>query len=66
MSAINALREMARRDALELVDRLMRQAMNERRYGRLELVFQDGIPQYVREERVHKIGRPSDASAAAA
>ncbi len=65
MSATIALRELAHRDALALIDRLLRQAMTERRFGRLELVFQDGVPQYVREERIHKIGRPAADAAAA-
>ncbi len=63
---VNQLRELARRDAIELVDRLLGQAMIERRYGRLELVYQDGVPTYVREERMHKFGRPADAASDAA
>ena len=63
---LNKLRELAHQDAMALVDRLARQAMLERGYGRLELVFQDGVPQYVREERTHKLGRQRAAASAAA
>ena len=66
MNATGKLRELAHRDAIALVDRLLWQAMIERRHGRLELVFQDGVPSYVREERIHKLSRPSDAASAAA
>jgi hypothetical protein len=52
------LRERSRRDALELVDELLQQFLRERRYGRIEIVLQDGTPRFVREERVHKFDEP--------
>jgi hypothetical protein len=44
------------REASELVDELLHQALAEHRFGRVEVVLQDGVPTLVREERVHKIG----------
>ena len=59
------LRDSARRDASELVDDLLTQALLERRYGKIKVKLQDGVPSYVREERVHKISPKPDGDQAA-
>ena len=61
----DSTRDTARREALELVGKLLTQALFTRQYGRLEVVLQDGAPSIVREERIHKIGPPPPDRAAA-
>ncbi len=58
MKHSDSSRDMARRDTVELVDRLLREVMFERRFGRLEVVFQDGIVDRVVESKIYKIGPP--------
>ncbi len=48
------------REASELVAELLRQALAGHRFGRLEVILQDGVPTYVREERIHKICQRQD------
>ncbi len=65
MKHSDSSRDMARRDTVELVDRLLREVMFERRFGRLEVVFQDGIVDRVVESKIYKIGPPPTDRAAA-
>jgi hypothetical protein len=60
-----SLRDNARLEALELADRLLRAAMMQRAFGRLEICFADGLVTLVREERTHKIGQSPAAERAA-
>jgi hypothetical protein len=53
------------REASELVDELLHQALAEHRYGSLHVQIQDGVPCLVREERVHKIGEKLERDEAA-
>jgi hypothetical protein len=48
----------ARLDALELVDRLLKQAIQERRWGCVEIRVQNGLIVTVREETTHRISPP--------